>query len=617
MNKSPSRAPLAALPLAIAAGFASSSFPALAAGPAALHPVVVTATRIEQPLADVVADVSIVDRETIERSGASTLADVLSQLPGISLTRNGGPGSATSVHLRGGDNRFTALYVDGVRVDSQSTGGASWNAIPLAQIERIEVLRGPAAAVYGSDALAGVVQVFTRRGEGAAAPFVNLGLGSLGTRKLDAGIGGAGAGFDWSVAVGRETSDGFNSQPAGNPDRDGYRSTSASASLGWQVSPAHRIEASALASRMHSQYDAFASTGDDRTRSAVRTLGLNWLAKWSDTWSTRIGMSQGSDRYEDLPWAYVTDTVVTGYLWHNAWKLGAGRLTADLERREDRLDNASTTPAITRRAQNALALGYGLRAGAHTLQLNARHDADSEFGGHTTAGAGYAYAFAPNWRATASTGTAFRAPTLFQRFSPYGTSSLRPEKGRSMELGARYAANGNAFGATVYRNRVTDLISWVPGTGPCLNGASTSWFPGCYGNTARADIAGVTLSGETRVGSVRLTASLDWMDPENAATGKVLQRRARRQATLGAATRVANWEVGVQTQLVGARFDDAANTVRLPGYGVLNLHASTRLHRDWTLLARVDNAGDKAYQTAWGYATAGRTLYLGLNWAAR
>ncbi|MDZ7875632.1 MAG: TonB-dependent receptor plug domain-containing protein [Rhizobium sp.] len=138
------RAPLAALPLAI---LALSSFASLSAplrGPEAPLPVTVVAaaTRSAIPVTDVVADVSIVDREQIERSGANGLADVLSRVPGITVTRNGGPASTTSVYLRGAETRFTAVFVDGVRVDSQSTGGASWNAIPLAQVERIEVLRG-------------------------------------------------------------------------------------------------------------------------------------------------------------------------------------------------------------------------------------------------------------------------------------------------------------------------------------------------------------------------------------------------------------------------------------------------------------------------------------------
>ena len=169
---------LAVLNLALAA-----ALPAFAQSP--LKAVVVTATRVAQPLTDVVADVSLIDREAIERSGATGLADLLARVPGIEISRNGGIGGTTSVFLRGADTRFTAVYIDGVRIDSQSTGGAPWEAIPLAQIDRIEVLRGPAGAIYGSDAIAGVVQIFTRKGEGAFTPYLGLGLGSDRTAKLD------------------------------------------------------------------------------------------------------------------------------------------------------------------------------------------------------------------------------------------------------------------------------------------------------------------------------------------------------------------------------------------------------------------------------------------------
>lgn len=151
---------LSVISLAALAALGTASTAWAQAAPS-LKDVVVTATRTAQPLTDALADVSLVDRETIERSGAQSLADVLVQLPGVEFTRNGGPAATTSLYLRGGETRHTLLLIDGVRVDSQSTGGAAWQALPLDQVERIEVLRGPAAAIYGSDAVSGVVQIFT------------------------------------------------------------------------------------------------------------------------------------------------------------------------------------------------------------------------------------------------------------------------------------------------------------------------------------------------------------------------------------------------------------------------------------------------------------------------
>lgn len=597
------------LPLACAA-----AFPVLAQNTATLSETVVTATRVEQPLTDVVADVSIIDRDTIDHSGTSALADLLSRVPGISITRNGGPLSSTSVYLRGGESRFTAVFVNGVRVDSQSTGGASWNTIPLSQVERIEVLRGPAAAIYGSDALAGVIQIFTREGSVGLRPSLELGVGSHGTERVDMGLSGGQGEVTYALGVTRETSDGFNAQPAGTPDRDGYRSTAASARVGWTVAPGHQLEASWLANDLKSQYDGYTPGEDDWALQELQTLGLTWQARWSDRYTTRVSVSESDDRYETMPSPYVTDTTVRSYLWQNEWRQGPSLITAALERREDHLKNASTTPSQTRRSQDALALGYGLRSGAHTLQFNARRDDDSEFGGQATGSASYAYGFAPHWRATASAGTAFRAPTLFQRFSIYGVPTLKPETSRNVELGVKYEARGRSFSAVAYRNRLRDLIDYVSGPGSCVNGTGT--YAGCYANVNAALYTGVSFQIASKLANgVRLGGSLDLMNPENLVSGKQLPRRAKQTATLTADMPLGAWSLGSELQLVGERFDNAANTARLAGYGLLNLSATTRLARDWTLVGRIDNVGNKDYQTAKGYATSGRVAYVGLKWA--
>ncbi|MFT3815046.1 MAG: TonB-dependent receptor [Acidovorax sp.] len=601
---------LAALSLA-----ALAACSAHAQSTAALPDMVVTATRTPQPLTDVVADVSVVDRDTIERSGATGLADVLARLPGVEMVRNGGPGATTSVFVRGAESRFTAVYIDGVRVDSQSTGGASWQNIPLSMIDRIEVLRGPASAIYGSDAISGVVQIFTKKGEKGVAPYVGVGAGTYGTYKAEAGVSGAtdtGAGaVDYAVGIAREVSQGFNARPiAGqNPDRDGYRSTALSGRLGLQINPANRIEATLTANDMNAGYDDFgyspAKPVDDRALGRLRALGLNWQSQWTEQYKTRLSVTDSTDRYETTPSPYLTRTHLRGYLFQNEYRLGAHLFTAALERREDQLTN---DPIDRSRAQDSLALGWGYHAGPHTLQINARHDSDSEFGGKSTGSAAYGYHFTPQWRVTGSVGTAFRAPTLYQRFSAYGQAGLQPEEGRNAEVGLHWAEQASSFSVVAYRNRVKNLITYGA-PGPC-----PSPF-GCYYNTARAQYEGVTVSAAHRVGTVNLRGSLDFQDPKNLDNGKQLARRARRHATFGADTTVAGWTLGGEVQVSARRYDDAANTKVLGGYTLASLYASTRLARDYTLVARVDNLGDKNYQLANGYATAGRTFYVGLKWA--
>lgn len=585
-----------------------------------LDEVVVTATRTPQPLADLVADVSIVDRETIEASGATALPDVLARLPGIEISRNGGLGSSASVFVRGAESRFTAVYIDGVRVDSQSTGGTQWEQIPLAQIERIEVLRGPAAAVYGSDAIAGVIQLFTRQGQGPAQPMVGVGIGSQGTRHIEAAISGSTgteSAFDYALGLSRTLSDGFDTKNSGShdTDRDGYRSTSGYARLGLRINAQHRLEGNLLAQRMNSGYDDFsyspAHPSDDRNLHRLRTAGLSWQAQWSDAYRTRLSITEAVSRYETTPSPYLTETTLRGYLWQHDYQWGAHRFTAVLERREDQLYNPALDAwSVTldgQRSQDGLALGYAYSAHGHTLQINARHDDDSEFGGQNTGSLAYGYAITPQWRATASVGTAFRAPTLYHRFSEYGVATLQPEKSHNAEIGLRWAEKSSTFSIVAYRNRVRNLISFA-GAGSCASDF------GCYANTARAQYEGITLAGSYRLAGVQWRGSVDWLNPRDLDTGKQLARRAKRHATLGAETLLSGWNVGAEMQASGQRFDNAANTNRLGGYALWNLYANKRLARDFTLLARIDNLADKDYQLARTYATAGRSLYLGLKW---
>ncbi|MDO9359673.1 MAG: TonB-dependent receptor [Polaromonas sp.] len=599
----------------------SAAFPVMAQSPAgsttspALQATVVTATRTALPLTDLLADVSVVDRDAIERSGATGLADVLARLPGIEFQRNGGPGTTTGVFVRGAESRFTAVYVDGVRIDSQATGGASWESIPISQIDRIEVLRGPAAAVYGSDALAGVIQIFTKRGEGPFSPFAGIGVGSRGTNKADAGFSGAVGAFDYSLGMAGERSTGFNSRtiPGQNADMDGYRSRSVNAKLGFQLNKAHRLEAAALSNNMRAQYDS-TFPRDDLNLRELDTIGLNWQAQWTDSYSTRLSLTDSRDRYQTVPSPYLTVTNLRGYLLHNELRLGAHILSADLERKEDHLEN---TPINQGRSQDGFALGYGWKGQRHTVQLNARHDSDSEFGGKNTGSAAYGFALTPQWRVTASAATAFRAPTLYHRFSIYGVPTLQPESSRNVELGLRYTEGNSNFGVVAYRNRVNNLITFTNGSGPCTNGRAPVALANraCYTNTARAEYVGVTLTGGYKLGNTLLSASLDLQNPRDLNTGNMLARRARQHAVLAADTRVGSWSLGAEAQLSGRRFDDAANTKTLGGYTLINLSASTLVARDWTVIARVDNLADKSYELAQTYATAGRALYVGLKWA--
>ena len=584
---------------------------------ATLPEVVVTATRVLQPLTDLVADVTVVDRSQIERSGATGLGDVLARLPGVEMARNGGLGGITSVYLRGAETRFTALFIDGVRVDSQGTGGASWDVIPLSQVDRIEVLRGPAGAVYGSDAIGGVIQIFTRKGEGPPSPYVGLSLGTYGTTKAEAGVSGSQGSWDYSLGLVRQESKGFNVMQSRNSDDDGYTSESLAARVGLELNAAHRLELSLLSSQLNAQYDSQfgAINVDDRTVKKIQTSALNWRAQWSAEYSSTLSLTTAQDRYETLPSPDLTVTDSRGYLWQSEYRKLGQLFTWAFERREDALTNSETAPRDTSHFHNALALGYGWVADRNSVQLNLRHDVDSVFGPQTTGALGYGYALTPNWRVKTSVGTAFRAPTLYQRFSPYGAADLLPETSRNLDFGLNYVEGPRAFGLTLYQNNVSNLIQYEGNRGTCPANDPLDPFGGCYANTAKARYQGMTLTWRYLIGNATLSGSLDLQDPRDSVTGKLLARRAQQHGKLAAETRARGWAVGAELQASGLRYNNAGNTTELPGYALLGLRAESQVVKNWTLLVRLDNATDAKYELAQGYASAGRSLYAGLSWA--
>jgi vitamin B12 transporter len=362
---------------------------------------------------------------------------------------------------------------------------------------------------------------------------------------------------------------------------------------------------------MDSQYVPWNGGANYNARGNLNTASLKWSSQWTDFYSTSVSLTQSKiEKRDDYPFDY--QTTLDGALLENNLKIAGGTATVVLEQKKDAFSseaNGSGDPKFQgQRTQNGLALGYGASLGLHSVQLNVRNDNDSLFGSQQTGSAAYAYAFAPKWRATASYGTAFRAPTLEQIYGPYGSLELAPESNRSHELGIRYDNGASTFKAVAYQNSIRNLIS----SSQALTTCSAGRF--CYFNVGQARIRGVTVSGTQSINSYALRASVDILDPRNDITGKVLNLRAKQTLTVGVDRRLGEWRYGAEMQAVGTRFDDAANNTVLPGYALLNLNASRQLNKDWRLVMRMNNSGAIAYQQVAHYATPGRTIYAGLQW---
>jgi len=614
--------------LALLAGLLASAASAQTAQPPTqINSVFVTATRSQLSLDQVLADVTVISRADIERQAFGGLADLLRNAGCIELVRNGGPGTSTSLYLRGANTQHTLVLVDGIRLDTQNgAGGAAWEAIPLAQIERVEIVRGAGSAVYGSDAIAGVVQIFTRKGSGAPTIEIGGGVGSLGTVKGDISLSGKQGALDYAFSLASEFSDGFNARPvaysASTPDYvadiDDWRSHSASARLGYQLNAQHRVQLLGMSSQINSGYDASAKPKagvDDRNLHSNQAYSGSWLAQWSTALNTELSISQANDRYETKPSPYLTETQINDYALNSSLKLGPGQVNLLLERREDKLTNSSLLSGPSaKRHQDAVGAAYLLNLGGWDAQAHIRHDKDSEFGGIDTGTLAGGYRFSKHWRAWASAGTAFRAPTLYQSFSEYGpkpgAAKLQAERGTNSEIGLEFNEGVSQLGLTIYKNKVRDLISWdAQFSANCV-----STYGGCYGNLARVDLQGVSLKGATELAGLKLSGNLDWQSPKDSNTGLLLGRRSKKHGSLRVDKDLGAWALGAQLLAYGYRFDNNSNKTRLPGYALLDLNARYQLNKDLTLQLSLDNALDKTYQTAAGYAQAPRTVFMGVRY---
>ena len=588
--------------------------------------VLVTANRAQQAAHDVLSDHVVISSDDIARSGARSVIDLLQMQRGIEVARNGGAGATASVFIRGADNRQNVVLVDGVRIGSSTTGGASWSALPLADIERIEIVYGPLATMYGADALGGVVQIFTRRGAGAPRLTAAARIGSDGLREGEAAVTGSTGGanpLSYAIAASRSRDDGFSATKPGafsfNPDRDGYDKESASGQLAYQLAPGHEIGALFMHSRLDADYDAGAANYRARSVQQLDNVALFSRHQLSAAWQLSLQASEANDKSQDDSSAAASgrnriETRQHAFSIQNDIAIGDDLLQLVLERRSEKVISNSSDALNRRRDTDSAAASYSLRAGAHLASISARLDDSSQYGSNNTWGLGYGYRLTRALRLNASTGTSFRAPTFNELYYPgYGVASNRPEQGRNVEAGVTYSDGANSASIAWYRNKVRDLLV---STSRCPVEVSTHPF-GCAYNVNRAVLGGVSIGASTSLAGVNLKAAFDFQDPRDDTTGKQLARRSKRHAKLGADYAFGAATIGAEVQASGKRYDDAANRNVLGGYGVVNLLGEYRFGQDWSALLRWNNVGDKRYELARYYATPGSNWFAGLRYGAR
>jgi vitamin B12 transporter len=601
----------------------------LSASAAEFDPVVISASRVEQPLSQVLPSVSVITREDIDRAQVTTLADLLQGEAGFEFGRNGGAGMTTSFFLRGEDSVNMVLMVDGVRAQTDGIGALQITDMPLGMVERVEVLRGNASALYGEAAIGGVIQITTRRFKGKPQAYGSVTAGSYGTVDTQAGYGGTAGEYSFDINAGTSRSDGFSSmntaqKTTANPDRDGYSrryfSTRLERRLDADLSMGLRI------SSRRSNVDTDDTGGVTNThlfKQANDSLGVFARKAFSNAWTSTIDVSAAELTYDDLkngvPYQAGDGSWKNGRFtgkqsvvrWSNEYQFDDKRLLSfGLEQTDGKFKAEGDYAYESHRTTKAGFVGMTQKIDRWTLQLNARHDVvDVE---HVTSNVdnttrattgllGVGYQLNPNWRLTGTVSSGFRAPTASDVAS---NSQLKPETHQGQEVGVVYSDSQTSARLVAFSTSSHDAI-----------GFDSNFNTANIGDTRNE---GVEASLRTRWLGNTIKLSAVSQNPWSVTYNERLARRAREYASVDVSRPVASYDVGAKVVVSGDRKDSHYSPgVMLGGYALWSVYASRKVDDNWTARVRLENAFDKQYQLAYGYNTPGRGLYVTLQYSPK
>ncbi|MEI7455664.1 MAG: TonB-dependent receptor [Nitrosomonadales bacterium] len=613
--------------LIIVAMFGAITLPAAAfAETDSLGEIVVTATRMPQSLSKTIADVTVLNEQEIKKSAAPDVPTLLRSLAGVEVGQSGGLGAFSSIRMRGTNPNQVLVLLDGVRINSATSGTTALEHIMLDSIERIEVVRGNVSSLYGSEAIGGVIQLFTKQGRGAPAINVSAGAGSYGTQRLSAGIAGELNDTSFNLNAGHVKTDGVSAMnpllaPGANPNKNGYSNDSFNAQIKHAINANHMLSASAFSSRGDSSMDAtgFGTKPTDLNNSIANISKFSLASddQFSDGWHSQLRLAQGVDESQTFggnPGRFQTRS--NQVAWQNNLKIALGQQLSFSVENLDQAVASSTLFSKTSRKVNSLLGGYVGEYGLQQVQLNLRQDHYSDFGTANTGLLGYGLSFSDSWRATASISNAFKAPTLNDMFYPFtnfgfgftyaGNPNLKPERSQSREAGLHYAGDGPRIDVVYFDNRISDLIG--------SNAAGSTMI-----NINQAQIIGQELSYSGDFGNKHLKASATFQNPRDVATGALLQRRAKQFGSIAASHDFNDWNMGAELRYSGARQDFNYNlfpsvAVSLPSYQLFNLTTRYQINKNLSLSGRMDNVFNRSYSEVYSYNTLGRTLFVGLTY---
>lgn len=634
----------AALLLSASAAAAAETAPTDLEGPgeaALLGDVIVTANRSAQAADRVGQSVTVLTTDQIEAAQTVVVADLLARTPGVSQSGNGGPGSATSLRIRGAETDHTVVIIDGVKLNDPSGvgGGYNFGNLLVGDIARIEILRGGQSTLWGSQAIGGVVNLTSAEPTRPLQASIDAEVGSRDTRYLRGGIGGATERATWRLSASHYETDGVSAF-AGGSEADGYENYGLSGRANIRLVEGVSLDLRAVYSDGEVGTDgfpaplyAFADTTETaRTKELVAYTGLNFTLL-DGRLSNRIAYAYtDTDRRSENPAepAFPVTFEAQGrnrrYEYQGVLDIREG-WTATFGAEHEDSEFRSNAPALSVGIDGYFAQLQAEVIDGLTLTAGVRRDEHDTFGGKTLGQAAVAWALNDgNTVLRASFGQGFKAPTLYQLYSDYGNASLMPEEADSWDAGVEQHLFDDALilSATYFERETTNQIDYVS----CAGSATPASQPNCFVNGARrygyydnialTQAEGVELAAAARLGALDVQANYTLTRAENRTPGANFGRDlARRPKETGNLVFAYAWPSGLSTavavQYVGDSFDNASNATRLDGFTLVDLRASYPVNETLEFYGRVENVADETYATSANYGTPGRGVFLGLR----
>ncbi|EJD6369666.1 TonB-dependent vitamin B12 receptor BtuB [Providencia rettgeri] len=616
------------LPLSAAALAVLCSIPSLASGNSQSDQLVVSANRFEQPISSILAPVTVVTREDIDHWQSNTVVDVLRRLPGVDIAQSGGMGQQSSLFIRGTESRHVLVLIDGVRLNQAGISGSSdMSQIPISLVQRIEYIRGARSAVYGSDAVGGVVNIITRRDNDGTT--LNAGIGSHSYQNYN-GSTQQKIGENTTVtAAGAYThTKGFDLAPKDvSPrqyDKDGFLSKSLWLGIEHQFSSEILAYARAYGYDNRTNYDVseYAGLSVDTRKLYSRTYetGLKYhQGKYSSSLMGSYGYSKDYNfdprkgQYSES--ANLDESKQYNIQWGNSYLLDKGNISAGVDYQRQSIEPSSYAMISEKQTLNNTGIyltGQYAIIDSVTAEAAIRSDHHSEFNWHTTWQSGLSWEFHEGYKLIGSYATAYKAPNLTQLYayssSAYGTTlgnpNLKPEESKQWEIGVEGTTGPLFWQVNAYHNDIDNLIAYK-------SGYPTS----TYENIGEAEIKGVEWVGEFETGILHHQVTYQYVDPRNKKTDKVLERRAKQQVKYQLDWAIDKVDMGLTYQYIGSRYDNdysqfPSRRVKQGGVSLWDLTAAYPITSHLTIRGKIANMFDKDYETAYGYRTAGREYFL-------